>query len=132
VARVKLLVDTDIFIDYLKGIKTAKVLFSSKEVEIYYSVLTKKELLSKPGLRNSERRRIIRVLRKLKPIKIDKDIAEKFSLLQDKYGNEPVKAPDFIIAATAWSKKLPLLTRNIKHFDYIDEIRLSPIYEITT
>ncbi|MEW6327245.1 MAG: PIN domain-containing protein [Thermodesulfobacteriota bacterium] len=128
-ARIKLLVDTDIFIDYLKGIKTAKALFSYKEVEIYYSILTRKELLSKPGLRDSERRRIIRLLRGLKSIKIDKDIAEKFSFLLDRYGNEPVKASDFIIAATAWSKNLPLLTRNTRHFDYIEEIRLSPAYK---
>lgn len=129
-ARIKLLVDTDIFIDYLKGIKAAKTLFNSKQVEIYYSVLTKKELLSKPGLRDSERKRIIKLLRRLKTIKIDKDIAEKFSLLQDKYGYNTVKAPDFIIAATAWSKSFPLLTRNIRHFNFIEEIRLSPIYKV--
>ena len=35
-----------------------------------------------------------------------------------------------MIAATAWSKNLPLLTRNIKHFKQIDEIKLSPIYKI--
>jgi len=38
VARIKLLIDTDIFIDYLKGISPAKVLFRSKNVDIYCSV----------------------------------------------------------------------------------------------
>jgi len=37
---------------------------------------------------------------------------------------------DYIIAATAWSKKLPLLTRNKKHFIRIEEIVLSPSYDI--
>ena len=43
-ARVKLLVDTDIIIDALKGIKPAKDLFRTPEIDIYCSVLTKKEL----------------------------------------------------------------------------------------
>jgi len=37
---------------------------------------------------------------------------------------------DYIIAATAWAKNLPLLTRNLKHFEHIEEIKLSPVYEI--
>ena len=44
-ARIKLLIDTDIFIDYLKGMSPAKVVFRSKDIDIYCSVLTKKELL---------------------------------------------------------------------------------------
>jgi len=64
-ARIKLLIDTDIFIDYLKGMSPAKVVFRSKDIDIYCS---------------------------------------------------------------AWSKKLPLLTRNRRHFSYIEEIKLSPIY----
>jgi predicted nucleic acid-binding protein len=46
------------------------------------------------------------------------------------YGENRDRIADYIIAATAWSKKLPLLTRNRKHFEYIKEIKLSPGYEI--
>ena len=35
----------------------------------------------------------------------------------------------YIIAATAWSKKMPLLTRNKRHFSRIQEITLGPEYE---
>jgi predicted nucleic acid-binding protein len=35
---------------------------------------------------------------------------------------------DYIIAATAWAKDLPLLTRNRKHFEHIKEIKLIPAY----
>jgi predicted nucleic acid-binding protein len=51
------------------------------------------------------------------------------SLIQ-KYGERPDSIADYIIAATAWSKQLPLLTRNKKHFGYIEEITLSPVYGV--
>ncbi len=128
-ARIKLLIDTDIFIDYLKGMSPAKAVFRSKDIDIYCSVLTKKELLNKPGLKDSERKKIIRILRDLKTISIDPDISLKYSDLLAKYHNNHLQPPDAIIAATAWSKKLPLLTRNRRHFSYIEEIKLSPIYD---
>ena len=128
-ARIKLLIDTDIFIDYLKGMSPAKAVFRSKDIDIYCSVLTKKELLSKPGLKDSERKKIISILRDLKTISIDPDISLKYSDLLAKYHDNRLQPPDAIIAATAWSKKLPLLTRNRRHFSYIEEIKLSPIYD---
>ena len=54
-ARDGLLVDTDILIDYLKGIGPARALLDSEQFTIYYSSWTKKELLAKPGLRDRER-----------------------------------------------------------------------------
>ena len=88
-ARIKLLIDTDIFIDYLKGISPAKAVFRSRDI----------------------------------------DISLKYSELLAKYHDNRLQPPDAIIAATAWSKKLPLLTRNRRHFSYIEEIKLSPIYD---
>ena len=128
-ARIKLLIDTDIFIDYLKGMSPAKAVFRSRDIDIYCSILTKKELLSKPGLEDSERKKIISILRDLKTISIDPDISLKYSDLLAKYHDNRLQPPDAIIAATAWSKKLPLLTRNRRHFSYIEEIKLSPIYD---
>jgi len=129
VARIKLLIDTDIFIDYLKGMPPAKAVFRSRDIDIYCSILTKKELLSKPGLKDSERKKIISILRDLKTISIDPDISLKYSDLLANYHDNRLQPPDAIIAATAWSKKLPLLTRNRRHFSYIEEIKLSPIYD---
>lgn len=128
-ARIKLLIDTDIFIDYLKGVSPAKAVFRSRDIDIYCSILTKKELLSKPGLKDSERKKIIGILRDLKTISIDPDISLKYSDLLAKHHDNRLQPPDAIIAATAWSKKLPLLTRNRRHFSYIEEIKLSPIYD---
>ncbi len=128
-AKIKLLIDTDILIDSLKGIKAAKDLFRTKDIDLYCSILSKKELLSKSGLRESERKRIIDLLSRIKVLRIDDDINKKYLFLMEKYGEKSDLIVDYIVAATAWSKKLPLLTRNKKHFSRIQEIKLSPAYE---
>ena len=128
-AKIKFLVDTDVIIDYLKGVKPAKELFRTREIVIYCSVLTKKELLAKIGISNSERKKITRLLSKIKILKIDKDIHDKYNQLLSKYGEQQNLLADYIIAASAWSKNLPLLTRNLKHFEKIEEIRLGPVYK---
>ena len=129
-AKVKLLVDTDIIIDYLKGVKPARDLFRSGDLDIYCSVLSKKELLSVEGLGDSERKKIVGLLSKIKVLKIDNDINKKYSSLIVKYSERQESIVDYIIAATAWAKNLPLLTRNLKHFEHVEEIKLSPVYEI--
>jgi predicted nucleic acid-binding protein len=85
-------------------------------------------LLSKVGLTNSERKRVVNLLEEIKVLKIDDAIIKKFHLLVSKYGERPGALADYVIAATAWAKKLPLLTRNRKHFELIKEIKLSPVY----
>jgi predicted nucleic acid-binding protein len=52
-AKIRILIDTDIIIDSLKGIRAAKELFRTEGVDLYCSILTKKELLSKGGLKDS-------------------------------------------------------------------------------
>ena len=128
-AKIKLIVDTDIIIDYLKGVKPARELFKSKDIVIYCSILSKKELLSKVGLSDSERKKIMNLISRLKVLKIDNDINQKYMLLINRYGERQSSIVDYLIAATAWAKNLPLLTRNIKYFKKIKEIKLSPVYE---
>lgn len=128
-AKVRLLVDTDIIIDYLKGIKPAKELFRSGDIVLYCSVLSKKELLSKPGLNASERKKIVSLMDKLKVLKIDEDIMAKYSRLVKEYGENQELLADYMIAATAWAKGLPLLTRNLRHFKNMKEIVLAPAYQ---
>ena len=127
-AKIKFLVDTDIIIDYLKGVKPARELFKSKDIVIYCSILSKKELLAKVGLSDSERKKIMNLISRLKVLKIDNDINQKYMLLIKRYGERQSSIVDYLIAATAWAKNLPLLTRNIKHFKKIKEIKLSPVY----
>lgn len=123
-----LLIDTDILIDYLKSIPPACALLDSLQFDFYYSSWTRKELLTKPGLRESERREIEVLLNRFRIISVDDAIAEKYWLLLKKYESQGLRQADAIVAATAWQKNFPLLTRNQKHFRFISEIELAPVY----
>jgi predicted nucleic acid-binding protein len=128
VAANALLIDTDIFIDYIKGVPAARVLLDSEQLDLYYSSWTRKELLAKPGLSDSERREIEDLLARLPMVAVDDGIAERYWLLLKKYEPRGLRQADAVIAATAWQRGLPLLTRNQKHFRLIAEIRLAPTY----
>jgi predicted nucleic acid-binding protein len=43
------LVDTDICIDYLNGVKRMREIVDSPGRRVYYATVTRKELLAKPG-----------------------------------------------------------------------------------
>lgn len=118
-----ILLDTDVLIDWLQGQKWTRSLFLSDAV-FYYSSVTHKELLSKRGLSDSERKKVVALLRRLRWIPITDDIAEKTCTLLRKYAAKGLLKNDAIIAATAWSKQLMLFTRNRKHFDFIREIEM--------
>lgn len=107
-----LLIDTDILIDYLKGIQPACVLLDASQFDLYYSSWTKKELLAKAGMRDSERRDIEVLLSRFRIVPVDDAIAERYWLLLKKYESHGLRQADAIIAATAWQRSLPLLTRN--------------------
>jgi predicted nucleic acid-binding protein len=130
VAANALLLDTDVLIDYLKGIQPAVVLVDSAEFDLYYSAWTRKELLTKPGLKDSERQEIEVLLGRFRMILVDDAIADRYWILLKKYESQGLRQADAIIAATAWHKSLPLLTRNQKHFRFIEEIELAPIYRV--
>lgn len=125
-----LLIDTDVFIDYIKGIHAARALLDSAQFDLYYSFWTRKELLSKPGLSESERQEVERLLTRSRLIVVDDGIADKYWQLLKKYEARGLRQADAIIAATAWQRSLPLLTRNQKHFHFITEIKLAPTYRL--
>lgn len=80
-AKVKLLVDTDVLIDFLNtGFLSS--LFEHQGFEIYYSVVTKKELLSKRGLRESERKVIALMLEDFRVVPLNPWITERYSKLR--------------------------------------------------
>lgn len=120
-AKIKLLIDTDIFIDYLNTGFLNDVL-EGEGFEIYYSIVTRKELLSKKGLREMERRAILFILKRYRIVPIDRRIAEKYSDLRRR--RLSLEKEDALIAATALLKKLPLATRNWKHYKNIEGLIL--------
>ena len=116
--------DTDIFIDYLNGVKRMREILDSPHYRVYYSLITRKELLTKSGLSATERRRIQTLLQSHRQIPMDERIAGRFSSLLAKYTNHSLRKADALVAATAWSRRLPLLTRNTRHYRFISEITL--------
>jgi hypothetical protein len=121
VAKVKLLIDTDIVIDYLNT-GLLRTIFEDRGFEVYYSVVTKKELLSKPGLKETERQAILFTLRRHRIIPLDDRITGTYSDLRRRYPS--LEKEDALIAATALVKKLPLVTRNVKHYKTIQGLIL--------
>ena len=118
------LVDTDIFIDYLNGVEQMRRILDSTRYKMYYGLVTKKELLAKRNLSSTERGRIQMLLLKYRLIPLDEMIAERFSYLLAKYAKQGLRKADALVAATAWSRTVPLLTRNIRHYRFISEITL--------
>ena len=118
------LVDTDIFIAYLKR-RSYRSYLENPVNRIYYSAITKKELLSKQGLRASERQAILNLLHRFRLVRIDQSVANEYSRLRANYSS--LTKGDALIAASALVRRIPLLTQNVRHFRRIRGLVLLPL-----
>ena len=109
----ELLVDTDVFIDHLRGARALK----PGRHRVHYSVITRCELLS--GAVGSG---IVRtLLDPFRELAVDRSVAECAGRIRRETG---IAAPDALIAATAIEYGLALVTRNRKHFEPVRHLRL--------
>ncbi len=120
-AKISLLLDTDIFIDFFNAGRF-HALFDSSRFTLYYSIVTKKELLTKPGLRENEREAILDELSRCRLITLSESIAVRYSELRRQHPS--LDKGDALIAATALVKHLPLMTRNKRHFRMVTGLTL--------
>lgn len=119
-------VDTDIFIDLMKGVKKSKEFFEENKEKISFSAITKMELLAgKKCDEPEERQKIIELLRLYDELIVDEKIAVLAGDVRRGYGISPT---DAIIAATAIINNKKLATRNIKDFSRISELKLMSVY----
>jgi predicted nucleic acid-binding protein len=116
-----LLVDTEILIQYLNRRQYRNYL-ENEEWTVYYSAVTKKELLSKRGLSNRERQAILLVLKRYRQISVTHVIANCYIDLRRKYLT--LECEDALIAASALVRRMPLLTGNVRHFRIVDGLTL--------
>ena len=123
----QLLVDTDILIAYFNR-RTYRSYLENPQNRIYYSAVTKKELLSKRGLKDSERQAILAVLHRFRLIRIDQRISVEYSRLKSDYPS--LGRGDALIAASALVWKLPLLTQNLRHFRLVEGLILLPVHSV--
>jgi predicted nucleic acid-binding protein len=120
----QLLVDTDVLIAYLNH-RAYRSYLESAKYRVYYSAITKKELLAKRGLKSSERQAILTLLKRFRLIRIDRRVTDEYSRLRSRYPS--LAKGDALIGASALARKLPLLTQNLRHFRVIQGLVLLPV-----
>ena len=120
-AAVQVLVDTDILIDYFNAGDHSQLLDGAGN-RIYYSIVTRKELLAKRGLSAAERRGIQVALARFRLVPLSRAVTERYSALRRQYPS--LEKEDALVAATALVKRLPLMTRNWRHFRQIAGLML--------
>lgn len=109
-----LLLDTDIFVDQLRGASR----FERRGHHIAYSVVTRAELLAG---RAEDERRVTLLLAPLQELDLDRPIAERAGRLKRETG---IGMADALIAATALEHGLLLVTRNRRDFDRVARLRV--------
>jgi predicted nucleic acid-binding protein len=114
----KFLLDTNAVLYILNGDETLiNFLF---EKELYISIISEMELLSYRNITEKEKQSLEEFLKELIIINIDEKI--KLNTIEVKKSSS-MKLPDSIIAATAITLKLPLITSD-KHFKNVKHLNL--------
>lgn len=108
-----LLLDTDIFIDHLRGATRIE----PRRHRLHYSVVTRAELFAGNTATNAASE----LLAPFREHPVDRAIAERAGRVAREHG---LRMPDALIAATALEHRLGLVTRNTRHFDEVRSLRL--------
>ena len=111
-----LLVDTDMFIDHLRGARRLQ----PGDNRLWYSVVTRCELYA--GSRVDEDA-VDRLLGPFREVPVDRAIAEEAGRLRRETG---VRIADALIAASALEFGLTLATRNVRDFEKVPRLAVHP------
>lgn len=110
-----ILIDTDILVDYLRGVPLAINYLEGLEGECKLSVITVAELHA--GVRDHERAAVDAMMSGFEIIPLDHDLAIRGGLLRRDFGkSHGVGLADALIAATAEKLACPVATLNRKHY----------------
>jgi toxin FitB len=110
----ELLLDSDIFIDHLRGARELK----PSRHRLSYSVITRCELFAGQHVDEEQIRLLLSPFRELP---VTGDVAELAGQLRRK---APIRTPDALIAATALAHGLGLVTRNGRDFENVPRLRV--------
>jgi toxin FitB len=108
-----LLVDTDVFVDHLRGFAELR----PGKHRVHYSVVTRTELFA--GSTATELS--ARLLSPFREIGIDRALAERAGRVRRETG---LRLPDALIAATALEHGLALVSRNQRDFAVVSGLRI--------
>lgn len=122
----QLLVDTDILIDVANNISTAidRLQLEARTLSLAVSVITQMELIV--GCRNkTELQHLKKFLQDYELFAIDESVSIKAIELVETYRlSHGLLIPDALIAATAITGNIPLLSKNQKDYRFIPELDL--------
>ncbi|HMF56275.1 MAG TPA: type II toxin-antitoxin system VapC family toxin [Pyrinomonadaceae bacterium] len=118
----RLLIDTDVLIDYLRGQAEAVSYLESLTESLLISAVTVAELHA--GVREgAERTALDEFIRAFEIVAVDREIAIKGGLYRRDYGkSHNTGLADALIAATAEIRQAELVTLNKKHFPMLASI----------
>lgn len=118
----RILVDTDILIDFLRGTRRATDFVGNEALPLTISAITAAELYA--GIRDgTERTALERMLLASDVLPIDSDVAKLGGLYRRDFGkSHGVGLPDALIAATASIHNLALATLNRKHYPMLENV----------
>jgi toxin FitB len=106
------LVDTDLFIDHLRGATELK----PGSHRLHYSVMTRAELFAGSSATDA----VSRLLAPFREVPVNRAIAERAGRLRRESG---IRLPDALIAASALEGRLAMATRNRKDFAPVRGLR---------
>jgi predicted nucleic acid-binding protein len=118
----KLLIDTDVLIDYLRGQAEAVSYLESLTETLLISAVTVAELYA--GVREGvERVALDEFIGAFEIVPVDEDVAVKGGLYRRDYGkSHSTGLADALIAATADIRQAELVTLNKKHFPMLASV----------
>ena len=124
----ELLVDTDVWIDYLRGHPQAIACIKQLPERVWISAVSVAELHA--GVREgAERDALALLISSLDVADLTAEIATRGGLLRRDFGrSHGVGLNDALIAATALEHDLQLLTLNVKHYPALDKQQLKQAY----
>ncbi len=122
------LIDTDIFIDNLRGYKpsTELLLGLFENYNVHFSAITEAELLSGKSCSGQEvENAVLDMLLQATKIEVDNWIARKAGEISRNYG---INLSDALIAATAIKIGCTIYTRNVKDFSKVNGLKVKVPY----
>ena len=119
-------IDTDILIDFFRGVALATKFIKEHIDTIVFSAITETELLSGNICNDpKERENVFHLLSQFQKIPVDNPLVQFAGDVRRNYG---LAVPDAIIAATALLLNATLITRNIHDFQKVKSLAVKKPY----
>lgn len=115
-----LVLDTSVIIDFTRGLNDLLIKViryaSIEQIPIYIPTVVLFEVFVGQEMRKKKQREnVLKMLSRFKRVKLTEEIAFRAAEIA-RVTNAPFDIADYVIAATTFSLKAELVTRNIKHF----------------